>query len=68
MEENLSFTRLDISCDVSILGSKLKDTIINELQTVNENLINKIKDDQYTLRYQPLDLPFKIVLFTDAAF
>ena len=31
-------------------------------------LINKVKDNQYTLRYQPLDLPFKIVLFTDAAF
>ena len=31
-------------------------------------LINKSKDNQYTLRYQPLDLPFKTVLFTDAAF
>ena len=28
-------TRPDISCDVSILGSKLKD-IINEFQTVNK--------------------------------
>ena len=37
------------------------------MQTVNK-LINKIKDNQYTLRYRPLDLPFKIVLFTDAAF
>ena len=37
------------------------------MQTVKK-LINKIKDNQYTLRYQPLDLPSKIVLFTDAAF
>ena len=37
------------------------------MQTVNK-LINKIKDNQYTLRYQPLHLPFKVVLFTDAAF
>ena len=37
------------------------------MQTVNK-LINKIKDNQYKLRYQPLDLPFKIVLLTDAAF
>ena len=37
------------------------------MQTVNK-LINKIKDNQHTLRYQGLDLPFKIVLFTDAAF
>ena len=51
-------TRPDISCDVSILASKLKDATINELQTVNK-LINKIKDNQYILRYQPLDLPFK---------
>ena len=28
-------TRPDISCDVSILGSELKDATINELQTVN---------------------------------
>ena len=60
-------TRPDISCDVSILASKLKDATINELQTVNK-LINKIKDNQYILRYQPLDLPFKIALFIDAAF
>ena len=53
--------------DVSILGSKLKDATTDELQTVNK-LISKIKDNQYTLRYQILDLPFKIVLFTDAAF
>ena len=46
-------TQPDISCDVRILGSKLQDATINELQTVNK-LINKIKDDQYTLRYQPL--------------
>ena len=51
-------TRPDISCDVSILASKLKDATINEFQTVNK-LINKIKDNQYILRYQPLDLPFK---------
>ena len=31
-------------------------------------LTNKIKDNQYKLRYQRLDLPFKIVSFTDAAF
>ena len=37
------------------------------MQTVNK-LINKIKDNQYTLRYLPLNLPLKIVLFTDAAF
>ena len=60
-------TRPDISCDVSILASKLKDATINEFQTVNK-LINKIKDNQYILRYQPLDLPFKIALFIDAAF
>ena len=60
-------TRPDISCDVSILGSELKDATINESQTVNK-LINKIKDSQYSLRYQSLDPPFKIVLFTDAAF
>ena len=28
--------RPDISCDVSILGSKLKDATINELKTVNK--------------------------------
>ena len=55
-----------MSCDVSILAWKLKDATINELQTVNK-LINKIKDNQYILRYQSWDLPFKIVLFTDAA-
>ena len=60
-------TRPDISCDVSILGSKLKDATINELKTVNK-LISKIKDNQYTLRYQPLDLSFKRLSFTDAAF
>ena len=48
----------DIGFDVSVLSSKLKDATINELQTVNK-LINKIQDNQYTLRYQPLDLPFK---------
>ena len=37
------------------------------MQTVNK-FINKIKDNKYTSRYQPLDLPFKLVLFTDAAF
>ena len=37
------------------------------MQTVN-NLINKIKDYQCKLRYQPLDIPFKIVLFTVNAF
>ena len=63
----LNHTRPDISCDVSILGSKLKDATINELQTVN-TLISKIKDNQYTLRYQPLDLSFKRLSFTDAAF
>ena len=29
-------TQPDISCDVTILGSKLKDPTINELQTVNQ--------------------------------
>ena len=37
------------------------------MQTVN-NLINKIKDYQCKLRYQPLDIPFKIALFTVVAF
>ena len=37
------------------------------MQFVNK-LINKIKDNQYKLRYLPLNLPLKIVLFTDAAF
>ena len=60
-------TRPDISSDVSILGSRLIDATINELQAVNK-LINEIKDNQYTLSYQPLDLQFKILLFTDAAF
>ena len=59
--------RPDISYDVSILSSKLRDATLNELQTVNK-LINEIKDNQYKLRYLPLNLPLKIVLFTDAAF
>ena len=46
---------------------KVKRSNKNELPTVNK-LINKIKYNQYTLRYQPLDLAFKIVLFTVAAF
>ena len=53
--------------DVSILSLKLKDATINELQAINKS-INKIKDNQYALRYQPIDLSFRIVLFTDAAF
>ena len=49
--------RPDISYDVSILSSKLRDATLNELQTVNK-LINKIKDNQYKLRYLPLNAAF----------
>ena len=59
-------TRPDISCDVSAVSSKLNNATVNELYTMNK-LINKVKDNQYKLKYQQLGTPIKIRLFTDVA-
>ena len=55
-----SHTRPEISCRVSFLASKLKNATIVEFITVNK-VINKVKADQYKLKYLPLDSPVKPV-------
>ena len=60
-------TRPDISYGVSVVASKLNNATVNELCTMN-TLIDKVKDIHYKLKYQQLDTPIKINLFTDVAF
>ena len=60
-------TTPDISCNISILASKLKNAPINELIAVKQ-LINKLKDNKYIEHYKQLHQDIKILLYTDAAF
>ena len=60
-------TQPDLSFSVSLFASKLTNATVAKIVTVNK-IVNKIKTDQYKLKYLLLDPSVKLVLYTDVAF
>lgn len=63
----LRHTQPDVSFSVRLFASKLTNATVGKLETANK-MINKIKADHYKLKFLLLDLPVKLLLYTDAAF
>ena len=54
-------------CYVSKIASNIKNATTKQLTDVNKT-INKVKTNQYDLKYQPIEKQSKLVVYVDAAF